>query len=446
MADQDGLRFLFDIQDKITAKLAKIEAKSVASAKKINSAFTKASKAQEANAAKVIHTEKMRGIAAVESATAKATAARTKETTQGKILAQRLASAQSNEARKAANFRIAAAKRTAAGAAKAERSIIAASKASARAQKRASEESAAFARKSIVVLAAFGAALAAAGVKIVALGSDAEETENVTGLAFGKMKLAAETWAASFAASTGSSRFEATELVSDLGLIVKGMGFTEEASLKMSSRMVELAADMASAKNVPLDVALEKIRAGLIGESEPLRTMGVLLSEARVKQEAYASGIAKTGTALTNTQKVQARMQIILADSVAMHGDLVNTQGSVANQWRAIKNAAFDAATVLGQKLLPAASEVLGVLGEWVQKGADLITWITDSNERMKTFGAILAGVVVTGGLGLAAAAIWALVPAVAAATGGISLIIPLIAAGVGGFGGGMDSVRRYHH
>ena len=98
MPDQDGLRFLFDIQDKITAKLAKIEAKSKASAAKINSAFTKASKAQEATAAKVIHTEKLRGIA-VESATAKATAARTKETQQGKILAQRLASAQANEAR-----------------------------------------------------------------------------------------------------------------------------------------------------------------------------------------------------------------------------------------------------------------------------------------------------------------------------------------------------------
>ena len=447
-AAQEGLSFLFEIQDKITAKLAKIEAKAKASAKNIDSAFTKASKAQEANAAKVIHTEKMRGIA-VESATAKATAARTKETAQGKILAQRLASAQSNEARKAANFRIAAAKRSATASDKAERKIAAAAKSRARVaikaekdheralkvrareQQKTSEASQAIAQKSIFVLAALAAALAATSVKLIALGSDAEETENVTGLAFGSMKGAAEKWAASFATSTGSSRFEATELVSDLGLIVKGMGFTEKASLGMSSRMVELAADMASAKNVPLDVALDKIRAGLIGESEPLRTMGVLLSEARVKEEAYASGLAKTGTELTNTQKVQARMNIILADSVAMHGDLINTQSSVANQWRAIKNRVFDAATVLGQKLLPAASEVLGVLGELVQKGADLVTWITESEERMKSLGAILAGVVVTG-LGLAAAALWALVPAVTAATGGINLIIPLIAAGVG--------------
>ena len=419
-----------------------------ASAAKINSAFTKASQAQQATAAKVIHTEKLRSIA-VENATAKATAARTKETAQGKILAQRLSAAQNREARQAANFRIAAAKRTQVASEKAERKIAAASrdrarvaikaerdqaravKERARAQKSASDASVAIARKSAFVLAALGAALAATSIKLVALGSDAEETENVTGLAFGSMKGAAEKWAASFAASTGSSRFESIELVSDLGLIVKGMGFTEEASLGMSSRMVELAADMASAKNVPLDVALDKIRAGLIGESEPLRTMGVLLSEARVKQEAYSSGLAETGAELTNTQKVQARMNIILADSAAMHGDLINTQGSVANQWRAIKNQVFDAATALGKNLLPAASEVLGKLGEWVKKGAALLMWVTESSKRMKVFGAILAGVVVTG-LGLAAAALYALVPAITAATGGLNLIIPLIAAGVG--------------
>ena len=423
MPDQDGLRFLFDIQDKITAKLAKIEAKSKASAAKIDKAFSRASKSQEANASKVIHTEKLRSIA-VQNATAKATAARSKETAQGKILAQRLSAAQNREARQAANFRIAAAKRVQMASEKSQRKIVAASK-------RASQESIAIARKSVFALAALGAAFAAVSVKLVALGSDAEETENVTGLAFGEMKGAAEIWAASFAEATGSSRFESVELVSDLGLIVKGMGFTEEASLGMSSRMVELAADMSSAKNVPLDVALDKIRAGLIGESEPLRTMGVLLSEARVKQEAYASGIAETGTELTNTQKVQARMNIILADSAAMHGDLINTQDSVANQWRAIKNQVFDAATAMGKNLLPVASSVLGKLGEWVTKGADLLTWITKSEKRMKVFGAILAGVVVTG-LGLAAAAIWALVPAITAATGGINLIIPAIAVGVG--------------
>ena len=43
------------------------------------------------------------------------------------------------------------------------------------------------------------------------------------------MKGDAEKGAAGFSKATGSSRFESIELVSDLGLIVKGMGFTEKS-------------------------------------------------------------------------------------------------------------------------------------------------------------------------------------------------------------------------
>ena len=58
MPNQDGLRFLFDITDKITAKLAKIEAKAKASSKNIDKAFTRASKSQQANAAKSLASQK----------------------------------------------------------------------------------------------------------------------------------------------------------------------------------------------------------------------------------------------------------------------------------------------------------------------------------------------------------------------------------------------------
>ena len=73
MPDQDGLRFLFDIQDKISAKLAKIEAKSKASASKIDKAFTRASKSQQTNSSKAIASEQRR-VVAVEKAHTKAVA------------------------------------------------------------------------------------------------------------------------------------------------------------------------------------------------------------------------------------------------------------------------------------------------------------------------------------------------------------------------------------
>ena len=92
MANQDGLRFLFDIQDKITAKLAKIEAKSKASAAKIDKAFTRASKSQQTNTAKAIAAEQRR-IAAVNKAHAAAIAGLKRESEAFKRSMTRMASA-----------------------------------------------------------------------------------------------------------------------------------------------------------------------------------------------------------------------------------------------------------------------------------------------------------------------------------------------------------------
>ena len=111
-------------------------------------------------------------------------------------------------------------------------------------------------------MAVAAAAAAAASVAMLKFGSDAVEAENVTRLAFRDMAGAAEAWAAEYAQATGSSRFETISMVSDMGLLVSGMGFGSEAALKMSSRMVELAGDMSSAKNIRFEEALEKIRAG----------------------------------------------------------------------------------------------------------------------------------------------------------------------------------------
>ena len=91
-AAQEGLSFLFEIQDKITAKLAKIEAKSKASAAKIDKAFTKASKSQETNSARAIAAEQRR-IAVVEKAHARAIAGLKRESDAFKRSMTRMASA-----------------------------------------------------------------------------------------------------------------------------------------------------------------------------------------------------------------------------------------------------------------------------------------------------------------------------------------------------------------
>ena len=70
MPTQDGLRFLFDLQDKITPKLIKLERQSKALAKKIDKDFTRSSKSVQTNTAKAIASEERRAKAAKRSADA----------------------------------------------------------------------------------------------------------------------------------------------------------------------------------------------------------------------------------------------------------------------------------------------------------------------------------------------------------------------------------------
>ncbi|MCV6900945.1 hypothetical protein OE165_28330, partial [Escherichia coli] len=69
--------------------------------------------------------------------------------------------------------------------------------------------------------------------------------------------------------------------------------------------------DASSFYNVPLESALEKIRSGLVGEAEPLRAFGVLLSEAAVKQQALAMGVRPVNGELSEQEKVMARVELI---------------------------------------------------------------------------------------------------------------------------------------
>ena len=150
---------------------------------------------------------------------------------------------------------------------------------------------------------------------------------------------------------------------------------------------------MASAKNVKFEDALTKIRAGLLGEAEPLRVMGVALTAARVKEEAYASGIAKRGEELTEANKVEARMQIILADSIAMHGDAANTLDSSANQWVTIKAVIRDNATMLGQFFMPVFQKVLGFIRDGVNVSIDFAKKLYASSQETNRWTTFLGNV-----------------------------------------------------
>ena len=266
-----------------------------------------------------------------------------------------------------------------------------------------------------------GGAVAAAG-KMIQLASSAGEVDSKFKIVFGSTSRDAIKQLDEFSKATGASRYELKQQAADLQALIKPLGLSASASADMSTKLTELATDLSSFNNVPAADALEAIRAGLVGESEPLRRFGVQLSAARVEAEAFALGLAKPtkdadaiaaartkvelatnrvadavrkhgqesdeakratlgldtaqrglekamqGAApkLTAAQKAQAAYSLILKDTTVAQGDATRTSGSFANQQRRLQNEITDTATEMGQELLPAALDVVQVMNDLV--------------------------------------------------------------------------------
>jgi hypothetical protein len=119
---------------------------------------------------------------------------------------------------------------------------------------------------------------------------------------------------------------------------------------------------MASFNNADPTQVLQDIRSGLVGEAEPLRKYGVLLSEARVQQLALSQTGKSSVKSLTDQEKALARVAIIFKDTAAAQGDFARTSGGLANQERILKAEVADLEANLGKLLLPAVTKLTGVL------------------------------------------------------------------------------------
>lgn len=212
------------------------------------------------------------------------------------------------------------------------------------------------------------APLAAAGIASLKFASDASETASKLKVTFGDATKRVTGELDKFAEATGASRYELRDQAATIGALLKPMGLGSKAMQDMTVNTVKLAKDLSSFHNIAESDALDKLRAGLTGESEPLKAMGILINEAAVAEEAYATGIAKRGKKLTEQQKVQARYSLILKQSKDSIGDAERTSEGFANKSKALKNSLHDLGVELGTIMLPTATKLVDKLNSLALK------------------------------------------------------------------------------
>ena len=211
-----------------------------------------------------------------------------------------------------------------------------------------------------------GAALA------VKAASDLNESMNKSNVVFGKSAKAVHKWSKTSATSLGLSRQAAEDSAGTLGNLFITMGLGEKQTADMSIKITNLASDLASFNNIPIEEALTSLRSGLVGEAEPMRRLGVLLSEAAVKTEAYRLKLAKSGDELTEQQKVMARYSLIMKQTKKAQGDFARTSDGLANKSKILKAQFIDIAAKLGEELLPIVQDVAGYVSGLLDRFGEL--------------------------------------------------------------------------
>jgi hypothetical protein len=207
-----------------------------------------------------------------------------------------------------------------------------------------------------------GAAIAAGGI-FLNLGSDVEEMQGKFNVVFANTGDQVVGALDAFGEAVGRNKFELHGMASEFGDLLKPMGFTEEAAASMAIGLTELATDLSSFNNMPMDEAARRLMGTLIGSHENALKFGVVINENTLAAELAAQGWEKLTGAELEAAKVQARLNLLMAGTTDAQGDAARTAGSWANQTRALKASLMETAQEIGLGLLPAATPLLELFG-----------------------------------------------------------------------------------
>lgn len=208
--------------------------------------------------------------------------------------------------------------------------------------------------------------------KSIDAASDLNESVNKTTVVFGQSAKEVLAWSNTTADAMGISQRAALEYAGTLGNLFVSQGVNRAEAAEMSKTLIELAADQASFNNIAggTPAVLDDFNSGVVGQYEPLRKYGIVMSEANVQQKAMQMGLAATAKEITEQDKVRARQAMIVEQSATAMGDFARTADGAANAQRRVDAQLENYRTMAGKIFLPFREQTLGILADVLQNMA----------------------------------------------------------------------------
>lgn len=229
-----------------------------------------------------------------------------------------------------------------------------------------------------------------AGVAAVKLASDFEESLNKVDVAFKSNSKEIKDWSNTTLKSFGIAQGTALDMAALFGDMATGMGLNTGESAKMAKSLVGLAGDLSSFKNIKIDVAETALKSIFTGETESLKELGIVMTEANLKAWALSKGITGNISKMTEAEKVQLRYAFVMDKTKNAQGDFARTQGGAANQMRIFQESMKQLGQQLGSTILPYVTKAVTFINGLVTSFGSLSPAI----KKIVVIGALLVAVI----------------------------------------------------
>lgn len=153
-------------------------------------------------------------------------------------------------------------------------------------------------------------------------------------------------------------------------------GLTSDKAYVLSKNLTQLAYDEASYWNKDVAETFTAMSSAISGEIEPIRRLGVDLSQARLQQELLTLGFSKQVSSLSQADKAVLRYIAIMKQTANIQGNLAQTINSPANQIKILKAQLDMLAKSVGSLLYPALKSILPPLIAAVQLIREFVEWV----------------------------------------------------------------------
>ena len=214
----------------------------------------------------------------------------------------------------------------------------------------------------------------------------AEEVESKFKAVLGAEAELADAFANDLGEKVGRSTLELKGYIATLQDTFVPMGLARDDARKLSQELTELAVDVASFSDKADADVIRDFQSALVGNTETVRKYGIVITEARMKQEALNMGYDPK--ALTELNKIQIRHNMIMEGTKDAQGDAVRTAGSFTNAQKRMAGAITDMQVAFGNLLNKELLPFVQVLGnKIIPHIEDLVTAFGRLGDESKTTG-----------------------------------------------------------